>query len=155
MTAMLEEVNAVLMSSDLQGSWLSLNDLNSGNPDTGAGTKWVPQYSYGAAAITGLTNANVTLTPAQAMKKRIALADTLTANVQIIFPAWVGEWIVVNNTSGSFTVTAKTASGSGVLLLPGSKRSLATARTSFNRVRASRPPRSVHSRQRLHRFRRC
>ncbi|WP_245641412.1 hypothetical protein [Paraburkholderia bannensis] len=113
---------AVLMSADLQGSWLSLNDSNTDNPDTGAGTKWVPQHAYGATAITGLTNTNVTLTPAQAMKKRITLAGTLTANVQIIFPTWVGEWNVVNNTTGAFSVTAKTASGGGLVLAPGQQK---------------------------------
>lgn len=113
---------AVLMSADLQGSWLSLNDSNSDNPDTGAGTKWVPQHAYGTTAITGLTSANVTLTPAQAMKKRITLAGTLTANVQIIFPSWIGEWIVVNNTTGAFTVTAKTSAGTGVALAAGQQK---------------------------------
>lgn len=113
---------AVLMSADLQGSWLSLNDTNSDNPDTGAGTKWVPQHAYGTTAITGLAAANVTLTPAQAMKKRITLAGTLTANVQIIFPTWISEWIVVNNTTGAFTVTAKTSAGTGVALAAGQQK---------------------------------
>ncbi|MDE1138206.1 MAG: hypothetical protein PW999_00840 [Paraburkholderia tropica] len=113
---------AVLMSADLQGSWLSLNDTNSDNPDTGAGTKWVPQHAYGTTAITGLAASNVTLTPAQAAKKRITLAGTLTANVQIIFPAWIGEWNVVNNTTGAFTVTAKTSAGTGVALAAGQQK---------------------------------
>lgn len=113
---------AVLMSADLQGSWLSLNDSNSDNPDTGAGTKWVPQHAYGTTAVTGLAAANITLTPAQAMKKRITLAGTLTANVQIIFPAWIGEWNVVNNTTGAFTVTVKTSAGTGVALAAGQQK---------------------------------
>jgi hypothetical protein len=107
---------AELMSADLQGAWLSLNDSNTDNPDTGAGTKWVPSRAYGVTAVTGLTNANVTLTPAQAAKNRITLAGTLTGNVQIIFPTWLREWTIVNNTTGAFTVTAKTAAGTGIAI---------------------------------------
>ncbi|WP_261534710.1 glycine-rich domain-containing protein [Burkholderia multivorans] len=113
---------AVIMSADQQGSWLSLNDNNTDNPDSGPGTKWVPSHAYGVTAITGLASSNVTLTPAQAMKPKITLAGTLTANVQVIFPAWTRDWTVVNNTTGSFTVTAKTASGTGVALAAGQQR---------------------------------
>ncbi|OXI70114.1 hypothetical protein CFB81_16380 [Burkholderia sp. AU28863] len=113
---------AVLMSADQQGSWLSLNDNNTDNPDTGPGTKWVPSHAYGGTSITGLAGSNVTLTPAQAMKSKISLAGTLTANVQIIFPAWTRDWTVVNNTTGAFTVTAKTAAGTGVALAFGQQK---------------------------------
>lgn len=107
---------AMLMSADTLGAWLSLNDSNTDNPDTGAGTKWVPAHAYGVTAVTGLTNANVTLTPAQAAKSKITLAGTLTGNVQIILPTWLKDWVVTNNTTGAFTVTAKTAAGSGVAI---------------------------------------
>jgi hypothetical protein len=107
---------AELMSADLQGAWLSLNDANTDNPDTGPGTKWVPSRAYGVTSVTGLTNANVTLTPAQAAKNRITLAGTLTGNVQIVFPTWLREWTIINNTTGAFTVTAKTAAGTGVAI---------------------------------------
>lgn len=107
---------AELMSADLQGAWLSLNDSNTDNPDTGPGTKWVPSRAYGVTAVTGLTNANVTLTPAQAAKNRITLAGALTANVQIIFPTWLRDWVMVNNTTGAFAVTAKTSAGTGVAI---------------------------------------
>ena len=110
---------AELMSADLQGTWISLNDNNTDNPDTGAGTKWVPGRAYGVTAIGGLTNANVTLTPAQAAKNKITLAGTLTGNIQIIFPTWLRNWDIVNNTTGIFTVTCKTASGTGVTVAQG------------------------------------
>lgn len=110
---------AELMSADQQGTWLSLNDSNTDNPDTGAGTKWVPSRAYGATSLTGLTNANITLTPAQAAKTRITLAGTLTGNVQIIFPTWTKDWVVVNNTTGAFTVTCKTPAGTGIAVTQG------------------------------------
>lgn len=113
---------AMLMSADGFGTWLSLVDNNSDNPDTGPGTKWAPSQAYGFSAISGLTNANVTLTPAQAMKSRIVLTGALTANVQIILPAWTREWTIVNNTTGAFTITVKTASGTGVAIPAGAAR---------------------------------
>ena len=113
---------AELLSADMQGTWLSLIDNNTDDPDTGPGTNWVPGRAYGVTAISGLTNANVTLTPAQAAKNKITLAGTLTGNIQIILPTWTRDWTIVNNTTGAFTVTAKTAAGTGIVLAAGQQK---------------------------------
>lgn len=105
---------ATVATADLLGDWISTADNNTNNPDT-AGTNWVPGYAYGATPV-ALTNANVTLTPAQAAKTIITCTGVLTANVQLILPIWVREWLVVNSTTGSFSVTVKTAAGSGVVV---------------------------------------
>jgi hypothetical protein len=108
---------AVIASADLRGNWISTADNNVVNPDTSATpASWVPGFQYGSTAITGLTNTNVTLTPAQAAKNTVTLAGTLTGNVQIIVPAWQKSWTVTNNTSGAFTVTVKTAAGTGIVI---------------------------------------
>jgi hypothetical protein len=109
---------AAVTSADLLGEWLSTADNNTNNPDT-VGTAWVPGYSYGSTSLTGLTNANVTLTPAQAAKETIRLAGTLTGNIQIILPTWLKSWTVINNCTGAFSVTCKTAAGSGVVISQG------------------------------------
>lgn len=109
---------AFVLSATGDGYWLSLADNNSTNPDTG-GANWAPVNSYGITPVTGLTNANVTLTAPQYSKPIITLAGTLTGNVQIIFPTLLEEWLVVNNTTGAFTITAKTAAGSGVIISQG------------------------------------
>ena len=106
---------AVISRADYTGQWISTADNNTVNPDT-VGTNWVPGYNYGTTSVTGLTNANVTLTPAQAAKSRITLAGTLTGNVQIIFPVWTKDWSIVNNTTGAFTVTCKTSAGTGIAI---------------------------------------
>lgn len=103
---------AVLVNSDQSGLWFNTVDNNTTNPDSG-GAGWVPLFSSGLTSITGLTNANVTLSAAQYAKPIIVLTGTLTGNVQIIFPAIVGEWLVVNNTTGAFTVTCLTSAGLG------------------------------------------
>ncbi|MDE1006994.1 MAG: hypothetical protein OSB38_15135 [Paraburkholderia fungorum] len=115
---------AELNRADLTGFWINTVDGNETNPDAvdGSAAGWVPGYNYGVYAVTGLTNANVTLFPLQAAKNKITLAGALTGNVQIIFPAWTKEWVVVNNTTGAFTVTAKTASGTGIVLAAGQQK---------------------------------
>ncbi|GMG89678.1 hypothetical protein Cmtc_08980 [Cupriavidus sp. TKC] len=113
---------AELISADLQGTWISISDNNTDNPDTGPGTKWVPGRAYGITSITGLTNANVTLTPTQAAKNKITLSGALTGNIQIIMPAWTREWVVINNATGNFTITARTAGGTGVVLAAGQQK---------------------------------
>lgn len=110
---------AVLESADGSTLWMNLADNNTTDPDGANPANWAPAAAYGIAAITGLTNANVTLTPAQYSRPIITLAGTLTGNVQIIFPTTTQEWRVRNNTSGSFTVTCKTAAGTGSTVVQG------------------------------------
>jgi hypothetical protein len=73
---------------------------------------WVdPRYVTHKASIS-ITTADVTLTAEQARCRHIILSGTLTGNRNLIVPN-SGEWIVYNSTSGAFTVTVKTASGTG------------------------------------------
>ncbi|WP_338561916.1 tail fiber protein [Erwinia sp. E_sp_B04_7] len=111
---------AILPSSALTGQWLNLNESNSTTPEspTGASTGWVPINNYGVTQLS-LSSASVVLSSNQAAKDRIILTGTLTANVNLIFPAWIKSWVVHNNCSGNFTVTCKTASGSGISVIPG------------------------------------
>jgi hypothetical protein len=109
-------IGAITLSADNTGLWINQTNGNTNNPDTAAAATsgWAPLARYGLTAVTGLTNANVTLTAPQAAKEIITLSGTLTGNVQIIFPPWEDQWLIANNTSGAFTITCKTASGTGV-----------------------------------------
>lgn len=105
---------ACIARADGTGFWFNTTDNNTADPDGATPTGWVPEWQYGITAITGLTNANVTLTSVQYGRPIITLAGTLTGNVQIILPALAGlQRLIVNNTTGAFTVTAKTAAGTG------------------------------------------
>lgn len=108
-------LGAVLQRSDGTGFWLNTVAGNATDPDAG-GAGWVPVENYGITALAGLTNVNVTLTPLQAAKSIITLAGTLTGNVQVILPPTLSQWLVVNNTTGAFSVTVKTAAGTGVII---------------------------------------
>lgn len=97
------------------GEWLNNAEDNVANPDTD-GTGWVPGYHYGATALTGQTGGTVTLSPAQAGKRVIAVAGTLTSNLVLVVPGWIYDWNVYNTTGGAFTVTVKNAATSGVVI---------------------------------------
>jgi hypothetical protein len=49
----------------------------------------------------------------------INLTGALTANINLIVPTAPGKWIIANNTTGAFTVTVKTAAGTGVVATQG------------------------------------
>lgn len=85
-----------------------------GKPTTVSGYGITDALRVALAAVAGLTNADVTLNSTQYGSLIITLTGTLSADINIIFPAQVGEWVVQNKTTGAFAITCKTASGSGV-----------------------------------------
>jgi hypothetical protein len=108
-------VGVVLVNTNGNGLWVNQVSGNTTNPDTG-GAGWMPAAGVGATTV-ALSGSNVTLTALQAALPYIALTGTLTANVNVIFPANTGQdWIVANVTTGAFTVTCKTASGTGIVI---------------------------------------
>lgn len=56
---------------------------------------------------------DVTLTAAEARNDILEFTGTLTASINVIVPTVVTQWTVANLTSGAFTLTVKTAAGSG------------------------------------------
>ena len=68
-----------------------------------------------------VTAADVTLTATQSEYLSIKLNDTLTGNRNVIFPAIAKAWLVENATSGAFTLTCKTAAGTGIVIPQGQK----------------------------------
>lgn len=97
------------------GDWYNNTEANTANPDAD-GTGWVPGYHYGATALTGQTGGTLTLTPAQAAKRVITVAGTLTSNLVLVVPAWVYSWTFVNTTGGAFTVSVKNAATAAVVI---------------------------------------
>lgn len=112
---------ARIPNSTLDGFWLNTTDGNSTNPENtnSALTGWVPSGVYGTTSITGLSGSSVTLTTLQASKDRITLSGTLSANINLVVPAWIKRWEIVNNCTGAFAVTVKTPNGSGVAVAAG------------------------------------
>lgn len=99
----------ILGMTDGTGIWLNTVNANSSNPDTG-GAGWVPLVSYGFANITGLTGGTITLTSIQTKYPVIVLRGVLTSNLTLNLPLLKQQWLIVNATTGAFTVTVRTAS---------------------------------------------
>jgi hypothetical protein len=108
-------VGCVLVNANGDGVWINQVSGNTTDPDTG-GAGWLPAAGVGATTV-ALSSSDVTLTALQAALPYIALTGTLTGNLNVIFPANTGQsWIVANVTAGAFTVTCKTAAGTGVVI---------------------------------------
>jgi len=112
-------VGAIVAMAANNGFWLNISSGNTNNPDTstpGVSTGWVPLVGYTNTGIADLTSGAVTLTAAQAAAPILFLSGTLTGNAQVILPNWSKLWVVINGATGNYTVTLKTAGGSGVIV---------------------------------------
>jgi len=111
---------AVILSSSFNGFWLSSTENNLTNPDTG-GAGWVATAFQGLQSI-AMSSTSVTMTTLQAAYPIVTITGTLTANSTLIVPSQVNEWIFSNQTSGAYTLTVKTAAGTGVVITAGSSQ---------------------------------
>lgn len=113
---------AVVGMADGSGLWLNQTAGNTTDPDGGSAAGWTPLYSYGFTQI-ATTGGVTTLSRAQFRRGVIVVSGALAGNAQIILPSGTTEglrsWLIVNNTSGAFSLTAKTASGTGVAIPQG------------------------------------
>ena len=109
-------LGTILGMADGTGIWMSVANDNTSNPDTG-GAGWIAIASYGLEQV-AVVSGTVTLTTAQYRRNIIQFTGTLTGNVTVVFPGFVDEWLLVNSTSGAFTITA-TGGGSGVVIPQG------------------------------------
>ncbi|MEQ6289626.1 hypothetical protein ACFPAG_03255 [Vogesella sp. GCM10023246] len=78
----------------------------------------------GKATVNVAGGAAVTLTAAQYNLPILILTGALTANINLVFPAISGAWIVRNQTTGAFTITCKTQAGTGVVVSQGFSNAL-------------------------------
>jgi hypothetical protein len=75
------------------------------------------QYVRISKSVAG--GSNVTLSTLEAEYNIIELTGIITANINVIVPAINRPWIFNNATTGAFTVTVKTAAGTGVEVTQG------------------------------------
>lgn len=108
---------ARVMRLDGLGYWFNTAENNQTDPE-GAGAVaagWVPDFTTGVTAV-AMTSSSVTLTAEQYGKPVIVISGLLTANLNLIFPNIAARWIVINNTTGAFSITCKTAAGTGIVV---------------------------------------
>ena len=107
---------AILAMADGTGYWLCTANGTISDPDAG-GIGWVPLTAYGITNVAS-TGGTLTLTAAQAKFPIIIVSGALTSNLSLVLPNRLGRWLVINSTSGSFTLTA-VSTGSGVAIPQG------------------------------------
>ena len=66
-------------------------------------------------------SSNVTLTSSEASYDVQEYTGLLTGNIDVIVPTAVSRWWVFNNTTGAFTLTVKTAAGTGIAVTQGTR----------------------------------
>lgn len=109
------KIGTLLGSTDGTTLWYNIVADNASDPDAG-GAGWVALFSYGMAAVAGLIGGLRTLLFNEYAKPVIVLTGALVANQQIVLPLQLKRWLIVNATSGAFSVTVKTAAGTGVIV---------------------------------------
>lgn len=81
-----------------------------------ASTGFVFNATDGMATISVAGNSNVNVTTVQAGSALINLTGALTGNINLVMPTQTGQWVIFNGATGAFTITCKTAGGTGVTL---------------------------------------
>ena len=69
-------------------------------------------------------SSNVTLTSAEAGYDIQEYTGLLTGNISVIVPTAASRWWVYNNTTGAFSLTVKTAAGTGIVVQQGTRQIL-------------------------------
>lgn len=108
---------ARVLRSDGEGYWLNTSDNNTTDPESAgsAAAGWRPDSTAGITSV-AMSSSNVTLTPLQYGRPVVLITGTLTADLNLIFPAIPFEWSVINQTTGNFSITCKTPAGTGVVV---------------------------------------
>lgn len=84
-----------------------------------ATTAFAENLKNGIATIDVTGGANVTVTAAQGGCGLLILTGGITANLELRMPVKNGQWVVANRSTGSFNVTVKYPTGTGVVVPQG------------------------------------
>jgi hypothetical protein len=110
---------AIVSMANGEGYWINLVDDNATDPEAG-GAGWQPIYMYGSGAAIAVTGGSRTLDAVEAARPFLLLTGTLSGNQQIVLPNAFRHWLVINAcVIGAFTLTVKTAAGTGVVVPAG------------------------------------
>lgn len=81
-------------------------------------------------------NSTVNLTSDDASNHHITFQGTLTGNINVVVPTTDWKWVIFNNTTGAFTLTVKTLSGTGIAVGQGKRATLLSDGTNVVRITA-------------------
>lgn len=112
-------VGAILAGADGKTIWYNNVAANMTDPDGGSAAGWVSVFHYGVTLKSALTGGTTTLTAQESAAPIIVLSGVLTSNLALVVPLNIQTWLLVNNTTGSFTTTVRGATGAGVTVPQG------------------------------------
>lgn len=116
------KLGAVVAMTGDAGYWVNLSPNNTTDPDAG-GAGWAGAYVYGSSPL-AVTGGVLTLTALEAAHEYLVFSGSLSGNQQVEVPAQFRHWLVINNcTMNGFTLTVKTAAGTGVSIPAGGSAS--------------------------------
>lgn len=125
-SALAQQVKAVLTIASAASSAAVLSTPAQGLTSTQQGNARANIAALGAADVGAgrlsksvAGGADVTLTATEAANQFLDFTGTLTANINVIVPAAARLFAVYNATSGAYTLTVKTAAGTGVAVPQG------------------------------------
>jgi len=102
-------------------SAVNSNSVDFNATPSSIGVQWLPYAGKAFSALTkAVTGGAVTLTATESSSRFITLTGVLASNLTLNFPAELGWWQIINNTTGAFTVTVKPTAGTGILIRQGS-----------------------------------
>lgn len=111
-----QDATSPLLQILLMGAGLHQNDWGA---QTNANLTKLESAIAGSTSVL-LGGSDYTLSDTEARAKILVLSGTLSANVNVLVPAGrTKNWIVSNQTAGSFTVTVKPVGGAGVSVAQG------------------------------------
>jgi hypothetical protein len=81
-----------------------------------ANTAFVQDAVNGLATVSIAGSSTTTLVVGQYGYALLVLSGAVTAAKSVVFPSITGKWLVTNSSTGDYTVTLKTASGTGIAI---------------------------------------
>lgn len=94
-------------------------------PPLGDSSQKIPSTAWVQNTVGGILNksvagaSNVSMTTVEAGNGIFLFTGVITANIAVIVPSTSKYWVVANRTTGNFSLTVKTAAGTGVVIPQG------------------------------------
>ena len=120
----LNTANTALTSAVLFSASQGLTTTNQGYARANIAALGAADVGQGRLSKSVAGGVDVTLTAAEAANQFIELTGTLTANINVIVPAAARLFFIYNGTAGAYTLTVKTAAGTGVAVTQGGRKFL-------------------------------
>lgn len=109
------------------------------NDTSAASTAFVQSSVNGRLSKSVAGTGTVTLTATEAGYAILEFTGALTGNRTVVVPTVAGRWVVLNKTTGAFSLTVKTAAGTGIVVAQGKNTELVCDGTNVLEAKTTAP----------------